>query len=96
MLLPAFDIPFGRLHRRVAKQELNLFELASGLMAEAGTSATKIAGCEVVKADLLGVAFRIAPKWSNKTDLINAHDVRGQIGLSYDLSALPKLISPGK
>ncbi|MGB8477991.1 MAG: hypothetical protein WCE63_04015 [Acidobacteriaceae bacterium] len=43
-----------------------------------------------------GFTLPIALKWSNKTDLIDANDVRGQIGLSYDLSALAKLISPGK
>jgi hypothetical protein len=40
-----------------------------------------------------GLTLPIAFKWSNKTDLIQANDVRGQIGLSYDLSALSKLIA---
>ena len=35
----------------------------------------------------------IAIKWSNKTDLLNAQDVRGQIGLSYDFSQLTSLLS---
>jgi hypothetical protein len=37
----------------MAKKKLNLFEFASSAVAEAGTSVTKIVGCEVVKADLL-------------------------------------------
>jgi hypothetical protein len=36
--------PFGRLHRRVTKEKLNLFELASSAMAVADASATKIVG----------------------------------------------------
>jgi hypothetical protein len=43
-----------------------------------------------------GLNIPIAVKWSNKTDLLKGSDVRGQIGLSYDLSALSKLISPSK
>jgi hypothetical protein len=43
-----------------------------------------------------GLNIPIALKWSNKTDLLKGSDVRGQIGLSYDLSALSKLISPSK
>jgi hypothetical protein len=43
-----------------------------------------------------GLNIPIAVKWSNKTDLLKGSDVRGQVGLSYDLSALSKLISPSK
>jgi hypothetical protein len=43
-----------------------------------------------------GLNIPVAIKWSNKTDLIQANDVRGQIGLSYDLSALSKLLTSGK
>lgn len=43
-----------------------------------------------------GLSVPVAVKWSNKTDLLKGDDVRGQIGLSYDLSALSKLISPAK
>jgi hypothetical protein len=39
-----------------------------------------------------GVSIPVALKWSNRTDLLEGSDVRGQIGLSYDLSALSKLI----
>lgn len=40
-----------------------------------------------------GLSIPVALKWSNKTDLTKGNDVRGQLGLSYDLSALSKLIS---
>jgi len=43
-----------------------------------------------------GLSIPVAVKWSNKTDLLKGDDVRGQVGLSYDLSALSKLISPAK
>jgi hypothetical protein len=43
-----------------------------------------------------GLSIPVAVKWSNKTDLLKGNDVRGQVGLSYDLSALSKLISPSK
>ena len=43
-----------------------------------------------------GLSIPVAVKWSNKTDLLKGDDVRGQVGLSYDLSALAKLISPSK
>jgi len=58
----ASDVPLGRLHRRVAKQKLNLFQFASGAVAEASTSAAKIVRCEMVKADLPGVSFHRAPR----------------------------------
>lgn len=41
-----------------------------------------------------GLSLPVAIKWSNKTDLLPTSDVRGQIGLSYDLSALSQLIAP--
>jgi hypothetical protein len=41
-----------------------------------------------------GLNIPLAIKWSNRTDLLtNANDVRGQIGVSYDLSALKSLIT---
>lgn len=42
-----------------------------------------------------GLTLPVALKWSNKTDLLKGSDVRGQFGLSYDLSALSKLVSGG-
>ena len=41
-----------------------------------------------------GLSIPIAVKWSNKTDLLQANDVRGQFGISYDFSALSSLIKP--
>ncbi len=43
-----------------------------------------------------GVTLPVALKWSNKTDLVRGNDVRGQVGLDYDLSALGKLITKGQ
>lgn len=43
-----------------------------------------------------GFTLPVAVKWSNKTDFLKGDDVRGQVGLSYDLSALSKLISGGQ
>jgi hypothetical protein len=41
-----------------------------------------------------GLNIPLAVKWSNRTDLLSdSNDVRGQIGLSYDLAALKSLIS---
>jgi hypothetical protein len=40
-----------------------------------------------------GLSIPVALKWSNKTDLLKGSDVRAQLGLSYDLSALSKLVS---
>jgi hypothetical protein len=42
-----------------------------------------------------GLSVPVAVKWSNKTDLLQANDVRGQVGISYDFSALSSLISSG-
>ncbi|WP_433965504.1 hypothetical protein [Tunturiibacter gelidiferens] len=41
----------------MTEEKLNLFEFASGLMAEAGASATKIVGCQMVNADSLAYRF---------------------------------------
>jgi hypothetical protein len=35
-----------------------------------------------------GLKIPIAVRWANRTDLLNATDVRGHIGLTYDLDAL--------
>jgi hypothetical protein len=43
-----------------------------------------------------GLSIPVAVKWSNKTDLLPGNDVRGQVGISYDLSALSKLITGGQ
>ena len=53
-VLPASDVSFRRLHRRVTKEKLNLFEFATSLMAQAGASATKIVRCQMVNADSFG------------------------------------------
>jgi|GEM_PF-1804931 len=34
------------------------------------------------------ISIPLAIKWSNKTDLLNAQDVRGQFGINYDFSSL--------
>jgi len=47
----------------VAKEKLNLFKFASGLMAEAVASATKIVGCQMVNADLFGVSLHGIPDY---------------------------------
>jgi hypothetical protein len=39
------------------------------------------------------LSIPVAVKWSNRTDLLKDTDVRGQVGISYDLSALSRLIS---
>jgi hypothetical protein len=41
----------------VTKEKLNLFEFASGLMAETGASATKIVGYQMANADSFGITF---------------------------------------
>jgi hypothetical protein len=60
-VLPASDVPYGRLHRRVTEEKLDLFEFATGLMAEAGARATKIAGCQMVNAESFGVCLHCIP-----------------------------------
>ena len=42
---------------------MNLFEFASGLMAEAGASATKIVGCQMVYAYSFGVSLHGVPDY---------------------------------
>jgi hypothetical protein len=46
----------------VTKEKLNLFEFASNAMAKASASATKIVGCQMVKADLPGIPFDRIPE----------------------------------
>jgi len=41
----------------VAKQKLNLFQFASTTMAQAGASAAKIVGCQIVYAGLSGASL---------------------------------------
>lgn len=43
-----------------------------------------------------GLTIPVAVKWSNKTDLLQGSDTRGQIGVSYDLSALSSLVTGQK
>jgi hypothetical protein len=62
-VLSASDVPFGRLHGRVTKEKLNLFKLPTGLVAEAGASTTKIVGCQMLNADLLGVSLHGIPDY---------------------------------
>jgi hypothetical protein len=47
----------------VTKEKLNLFKFTSGLMAEAGASATKIVGCQMVNADSSGVSLHGIPDY---------------------------------
>jgi len=47
----------------MTKEKLNLFEFASGVMAEAGASATKIVGCQMVNADSFGVSLHGIPDY---------------------------------
>ncbi len=42
-----------------------------------------------------GLELPLAMKWSNRTELESASDVRGQFGLSFDLSALSRLVGGG-
>jgi hypothetical protein len=62
-LLFASDIAFRRLHRRVTKEELNLFEFASSAMTETGATATKVVGGQVVNAHKLGASFHGIPNY---------------------------------
>lgn len=43
-----------------------------------------------------GMSIPVAVKWSNKTDLLNGSDWKGQFGFSYDLSALQSMLLPKK
>jgi hypothetical protein len=47
----------------VAKKKLNLFEFTSGLMAEAGASATKIVRSQMANADSLSVSPHSVPDY---------------------------------
>lgn len=60
-VLPASDVPFGRLHRRVTKEKLNLLEFPSSIMTEAGAGVTTIVRRETVNADSLGILFYRIP-----------------------------------
>ena len=53
----------------MTKEKLSLFEFASGLMAEAGASATKIVGRQMVNADLFGVSLHRRP------DYVGCHSI---------------------
>jgi hypothetical protein len=50
----ASDVSFGRLHRRVTKEKLNLLKFSSSTMTKAGARATKIVRREAFNADSLG------------------------------------------
>jgi hypothetical protein len=62
-LLLASDVPLRRLHPSVAKQELDLFEFASTSMAEAGATATKVVGGQIVYASPIGTPFDRIPDY---------------------------------
>jgi hypothetical protein len=47
----------------VTKEELNLFEFTSGLMAEASAGAAKIVGCQMVNADSFGLSLHGIPNY---------------------------------
>jgi hypothetical protein len=40
-----------------------------------------------------GASIPVAVKWSNKTDLVNGSDWKGQFGFSYDLSAISAMLA---
>jgi hypothetical protein len=53
---------------------------------------------EVTQAKLVfnfgkGYSIPVAFKWSNKTDLVQQGDWKGQFGLTYDLSAVSSILS---
>ena len=60
-LLFAPDVSLGRLDRSVSKQKPNLLEFAAAFMAEPGTGATKIVGCQIGYAGLMGAALDRVP-----------------------------------
>jgi hypothetical protein len=62
-LLFASDVPFRCLHRSVAKQKLNLFQFASTTVAQAGASAAKVVGCQIVYAGLSGAPLHRVPDY---------------------------------
>jgi hypothetical protein len=47
----------------VTEEELNLFEFAASVMAEAGASAPKIMGRQMVDANSLGISFNRVPDY---------------------------------
>jgi hypothetical protein len=61
--LLAPDVSFGRLHRRVTKEKLKLFELASCALAEAGATATKIVWCQIFDSGSPGTSFYRTPDY---------------------------------
>ena len=38
-----------------------------------------------------GVNIPIGVSWANKTDLLNATDVRGHVGITYDFNSIGQL-----
>lgn len=42
------------------------------------------------------ISIPLAVKWSNKTDLLNASDVRGQFGINYDFGSLIAFLKGGQ
>jgi hypothetical protein len=63
-LLFASDVPFRCLNRSVAKQKLNLFQLASTAMAKPGTRAAQVVGCQIVYAGLSGAPLHCVPDYA--------------------------------
>src|SRR5688500_3045600 len=49
-LLLASEVALGRLNRDVPEQELNLVQFATREMAQTGTSASEVVGCQLVDA----------------------------------------------
>jgi len=62
-VLPASDVPFGRLYGRVTKEKLNLLKFPSSTMTKTGAGATKIVGSETVNADSLRISFHRIPDY---------------------------------
>jgi hypothetical protein len=62
-LLFASDVPLRCLNRSVAKQKLNLFELASTTMAQASASAAQIVRCQIIYAGLSGAPLDSVPDY---------------------------------
>jgi hypothetical protein len=62
-VLPASDVPFGRLHGRVPKEKLNLLEFPSSTMTETGAGTSQIVWRETINADSLGIAFHRIPDY---------------------------------
>jgi hypothetical protein len=60
-LLLAANVPLCRLHRSVAEQKLNLFQLSSASVAKAGAAAPQIVGCQILYADTLCTALNGIP-----------------------------------